>query len=204
LRAKDRQGVKRIVIALLGPVRWAPPGIDPHKWRIALAEDVVDLLATLAQADAAIAVDTADRDLATAVAWPRMPVYALSRPTPRAALEAAAADGYTEAAVLPGDVPDLPGLLVGKLLQPLSTRTLAVAPAHDGGLLGIAVQLPAPAWLPEIDLDTGAVDDVRAAAPRRSVVAATPGWHRVRGPEDLGRLDPALEGWAATRTVLGG
>jgi hypothetical protein len=195
---------KRIVIALLGPVRWTPPGVDPDKWRAALAEDVVDLLASLAQADAAIAVRTCDRDLAAALAWPRMPVYALTSPTPAGALQAAATDGYAEAAVLPGDAPDLPGLLVGKLLQPLSTRTLAVAPAYGGGLLGIAARLPAPAWLPDVDLDGGAVDEIRDAAPRRALVAVAPGWHRVRGPDDLRRLDPALEGWPATRALLGG
>jgi hypothetical protein len=195
--------VKRVAIALLAPVSWSPPGIDPGKWRAALAEDMVDLLASLGQVDAAIAVETADRDLASAVAWPRMPVYALSRLTLAAALEAAAADGYTEAALFPGDAPDLPGLLVGKLLRPLSTRTFAVAPAHDGGLLGVATRLPAPAWLPEADLDADP-DRLREAAPRRSMVAAAPGWHRIRGPADLLRLDPALEGWAATRALLGG
>jgi hypothetical protein len=195
--------MRRVAIALLGPVLWAPPGMDLRKWRAALAEDVVDLLASLAQVDAAIAVETADRDLATAVAWPRMPVYALSRPTATTALAAAADDGYTEAAVLSGDAPDLPGLLVGKLLRPLSTRPVAVAPAHDGGLVGIAARLPPPAWLPDLDLDANA-DEFRAVAPRRSMVAAAPGWHRLRGPADLRRLDPALEGWAATRALLGG
>ncbi len=203
LRTKDQQSVKRVAIALLGPVWWAPPGVDPLKWRAALAEDMVDLLASLAQVDAAIAVDTADSDLASAVAWPRMPVYALSRPTVGAALEAAADDGYTEAAVLAGDAPDLPGLLVGKLLRPLSTRTVSVAPALDSGLLGVAARLPAPAWLADLDLDADA-DTLRAAAPTRSTVAAAPGWHRIRGPADLHRLDPALEGWAATRALLGG
>jgi len=198
-----RPGVTRVAIALLTPVRWAPPGIDPQQWRAALAEDVVDLLASLAQVDAAIAVETADRALASALAWPRMPVYALRRSTLTEALAAAAADGYTEAVVLAGDAPDLPGLLVGKLLRPLSTRTVAVAPAHDGGLLGLAARLPAPDWLPDLDLDE---DDkpIRDAAPRRSMVAAAPGWHRIRGPADLRRLDPALEGWPATRALLGG
>ena len=101
---------------------WAPPGTDPASWRRALAEDVVDLIASLAAADAAIAVGRREHDLAAAVAWPRMPVYELDVPTPRAALAAAAADGYEQAAVLAGDAPDVPGLLVGKLLQPLTTR----------------------------------------------------------------------------------
>jgi hypothetical protein len=194
----------RVVIALLTPVRWAPPGIDLAAWRAALTEDVADLVATLSQVDAAIAATASDRELAESVAWPDMRVYQLSTAAPGTAFEAAARDGYAEAAVLAADVPDLPGLLVGKLLQPLTTRTLAVAPAHDGGLVGVAARLPAPDWLPAIDLDVTAVDEIQRAAPRRAAVAATPGWHRLRGPEDLRRLDPALEGWAATRSILGG
>jgi len=195
----------RAVVALLAPIRWAPPGIDLAAFRTALAEDVVDLLATLAEVEPAIAVTAADRPLAAAVAWPGMRVYELSRPTVREALAAAAGDGHEQAAVLVPDAPDLPGLVVGKLLQPLTTRSVAAAPTLDGpGLLGLASRLPAPGWLPAVDLDATAPQDVRAAAPRPAEVAVTPGWHRVRGPADLYRLDPALEGWEATRALLGG
>lgn len=192
------------MIALLGPVPWAPPGADAPAWRQALAEDVVDLIAGLAAADAAIAVGRAEHALAQAVAWPRMPVYDLDVPTPRAALAAAAADGYEQVAVLAGDAPDVPGLIVGKLLQPLSTRQAAVAPAHNGGLLGIAARTPVADWFPDLDLDGAAPADLRDAAPRRALVAVTPGWHRLRGPADLARLDPALDGWDTTRSLLGG
>jgi hypothetical protein len=195
---------RRIVIALLAPPTWAPPGTDPARWRAALAEDVVDLIASLAAADAAIAVAEADRDLASAVAWPKMPEYVLRVPTVTAALAAAAADGYDQAAVLAADAPDLPGMLVGKLLQPLSTRLAAVAPATGGGLLGVAARLPVPEWFPDLDLDGAAPADLRGAAPRRALVAETQGWHRLRGPADLARLDPGLEGWPATRLLLGG
>ena len=74
-------------------------------------------------------------------------------------------------------------------------------PAPDGGLLGVASRLPVPDWLPDIDLD-GSPEPLRAAAPRKALVAVTPGWHRLRGPADLARLDPALEGWDTTRAVL--
>jgi hypothetical protein len=191
-----------VVIALLTEVIWAPPGVDREQWRRALAEDVVDLLSTLAAAEPAIAVTSADRDLAAAVAWPDMPVFELSAATPVNALRAAADHGYEMGAVLPADAPDLPGMLIGKLLQPLTSRTVAVAPAHGGGLLGVASRLPLPDWLPEVDLDTDRPEDVRAAAPRKALVALTPGWHRQRGPEDLARLDPALEGWETTRMLL--
>jgi hypothetical protein len=194
-----------VVVALLAPIRWGPPGIDLAAFRTALAEDVVDLLATLSEVEPAIAVAEADRPLAAAVAWPGMRVYGLSHPTVRAALTAAAQDGHEQAAVLAPDVPDLPGLVVGKLLQPLTTRSVATAPALDGpGLLGLASRLPLPGWLPDVDLDATAPQDVRAAAPRPGEVAVTPGWHRLRGPADLYRLDPALEGWEATRALLGG
>jgi glycosyltransferase A (GT-A) superfamily protein (DUF2064 family) len=198
---------RRVVIALLTPLAWAPPGTSAERWRRALAEDMVDLVASLAAADAAIAVgppgvDLAAADLAAAVAWPSMPVYTTDRPTARAALERAAADGYDQAAVLAADAPDLPGLLVGKLLQPLGTRQAAVSPAMNGGLIGIAARLPVPAWFPDLDLDEAAAADVRAAAPRRALVAETPGWHRLRGPADLARLDPGLDGWDTTRALL--
>jgi hypothetical protein len=62
--------------------------------------------------------------------------------------------------------------------------------------------LPAPDWLPEIDLDTTAPDAVRAAAPRPADVVVTPAWRRLRGPADLASLDPAVEGWDATRLLL--
>ncbi|MDT4985940.1 MAG: hypothetical protein QOI74_34 [Micromonosporaceae bacterium] len=194
----------RVVIALLAPAGWAPPGIDPGAWQRALAEDVVDLLATLAAADIAIAAARTELVLAEAIAWPGMPVYELDVPTPLAALHRAAAAGHLMGAVLAADAPDLPGMLVGKLLQPLTSRFAAVAPASGGGLLGVASRLPVPGWLPGIDFDTDHAERVRVAAPRPAMVAVTPGWHRLRGPADLARLDPALEGWETTRRLLGG
>lgn len=214
--------VRRTVIALLVPVPWHPPRIDPVAWRTALAEDLVDLLATLNEVEPAIAASAADRSLAAAIAWPGMPVYEVPAATPAAAFAAAAADGYDQAAVLAADAPDLPGLLVGKLLRPLTTRTLAIAPATalavpaadpparpDGpggdpgpGLLGVASRLPAPDWLPDLDLDQGSVPALRAAADSRLQIAIAPGWRRLRGPADLSTLDPAVEGWDATRTLL--
>lgn len=192
-----------VVVALLAPVAWAPPGIDPPAWRAALAEDVVDLIATLARVEPAIAVPAGERALAEAVAWPGTPVYELATGTVTAALAAATTAGYEQAAVVAGDAPDLPGLVLGKLLRPLGSRPLAVAPAQAGGLLGVAARLPAPDWLPEVDLDTDPAL-ITAAAPRRGDVAVTPSWRRLRGPADLATLDRGLEGWEATRALLDG
>ncbi|MET7807736.1 hypothetical protein [Micromonospora chersina] len=196
--------VRRVVVALLAPVTWAPPGIDPTRWRSALAEDVVDLLATLNEVEAAVAVTPEDRWLADAVVWPGTAVHEVPKATVDAVF--AALTGYDQAAVVVADAPDVPGLTLGKLLRPLSSRPVAVAPVEGSGtgLLGVAARLPVPAWLPALDLDTAAPAEVRAAAPRPGDVAVTAGWRRLRGPTDLASLDPAFEGWEATRALLSG
>jgi hypothetical protein len=191
----------RLVVLSMAASAWAPPGVDPLRWRTALAEDMVDLLATLAEVTAAVAAVPDDRGLAESIVWPGMPVYQLPRLGIKDIFAAAAADGYDQAAVIAPDAPDLPAMLIGKLLRPLSSRPVAVAPALTGGLLGLAAQLPAPQWLPDVDLAAEA-DAVRAAAPRAGLVAVTPGWHRLGCPDGLSRLDPALEGWETTRALL--
>ncbi|NES28684.1 hypothetical protein GCE86_21015 [Micromonospora terminaliae] len=195
---------RRVVVALLGPVGWTPPGIDPVRWRSALAEDVVDLLATLNEVETAVAVTPADRWLADAVVWPGTAVYEVPEPTATAVF--AALTGYDQAAVVVADAPDVPGLTLGKLLRPLTSRPVAVAPVegNGAGLLGVAARLPVPEWLPALDLDTAAPAEVRAAAPRPGDVAVTAGWRRLRGAADLATLDPAFEGWEATRALLSG
>ncbi|MEV4198858.1 hypothetical protein [Micromonospora globbae] len=196
--------VRRVVVALLGPVTWTPPGVDPARFRTALAEDTVDLMATLTEVDTAVAVTPADRWVADAVTWPGMPVYEVAEPTPNAVF--AALSGYDQAAVLAADAPDVPGLTIGKLLRPLTSRPVAVAPAEGGGpgLFGVAVRLPVPEWLPPLDLDRTVPATVRAAAPRPGDLAVTPAWRRLRGPADVATLDPAVEGWEATRALLSG
>jgi len=188
---------RRAVIVPLIPPRWTPPGTDPLAWRRALAEDVVDLVAGLAEVEPAVAVVPPDRALADALIWPGTRVYELDALTCDRVFAAAARDGYDQAALLAPDAPDLPGMLVGKLLRPLSSRTVSVAPALTGGLLALAARLPAPEWLPPVDLD--ADPDTVAKAGR---VALSAGWHRLTGPDSLFRLDPGLEGWAATRALL--
>ncbi|WP_329104215.1 hypothetical protein OG792_29075 [Micromonospora sp. NBC_01699] len=194
---------RRLLVTLLGPVRWSPPGTDPNRWQAALAEDVVDLIATLSEVEPAIAAAAEQRALADAVVWPGMPIHDLPTRTVGAALAAATAAGYDQAAVIVADAPDLPGLILGKLLRPLSSRSVAIAPAVPGpGLFGVAARLPAPGWLSEIDLDTADAAALRAAAPDPADVAVTPGWRRLRSPAELATLDPAVEGWDTTRALL--
>src|SRR6185436_13468187 len=104
-------------------------------------------LARLAQAEAAIAVVPEDRKLAEEIAWPGMRIYEVPAATYLPVLAAAAADGFDQAAVIAADAPDVPGMILGKLLAPLDTKAVAVAPAGPGGgVLGVATSLPAPDW----------------------------------------------------------
>jgi molybdopterin-guanine dinucleotide biosynthesis protein A len=195
---------RRVVITCLSEPSWTPPGVSLSSWRRALADDAVDLLATLAETEPALAVETSERSFASAVAWPTMRVYAVPRLTVASVLAAATEDGFDQAAVMACDAPDLPGMLIAKLLRPLSTRDLAAAPdaARAHGLVGLASRLPAPEWLPDLDLDEATVASIRSAAPAATEIIGTPGWHRLRSPETLGRLDPDLDGWEATRSLL--
>jgi hypothetical protein len=196
--------VKRVVVALLVPVPWHPPGSDARAWRAAMAEDVVDLLAMLAQAEPAIAATAADRALAEEIAWPGMRIYEIPAATVLPVFEAAAKDGFDQAAVIAADAPDVPGMILGKLLRPLENKAVAVAPGGAEGLLGVATSLPAPDWLVDHDLDTASAMLLRRTAPNPVDVTSPADWRRLRGPADLATLDPALEGWENTRALLGG
>jgi hypothetical protein len=197
--------VRRVVAVLLVPVEWSPPGVDLAAWRSALAEDVVDLLARLAQAEAAIAATPEDRELAEEIAWPGMRIYEIPTATYLPVFSAAAADGFEQAAVIAADAPDMPGMILGKLLRPLENKAVAVAPGGPGnGLMGVATSLPAPDWLVDHGLDGASAQLLRKTAPQPGDVNSTPEWRRLRGPAELASLDPALEGWENTRALLGG
>ncbi len=163
------------------------------------------------------------------LAWPGTPVLRL-RADDRSGLVVQtlghlAALGANQGAVLAADAPDLPQLLIGKLFRALGGTTrradLAVCPAEGGGLVAVAAWLPLAEWVSRalvMDAPDGTVDDasgavaetdfgdvvnrLHQAAPRASALRLVPGWHRLRSPADLGRLDPGLEGWSTTRGLL--
>ncbi|MEU9834470.1 hypothetical protein AB0D67_23320 [Streptosporangium sp. NPDC048047] len=107
-----------------------------------------------------------------------------------------------QAVLLSGDAPDLPGLLVGKLFRRLGRARIAVCPAVGGGAVAIAAHLPYPAWAGVGFDDPDPVRSLSASAPGPRTVATGPGWHRLRTPGDVARLDPGLEGWENTRALL--
>jgi hypothetical protein len=159
-----------------------------------MLEDVYEVLADLDLVQAVIAAPESMKDLAEAVIWPGTPI--VTAETPLEALRGLEKLGATEAAVVAHDAPDLPGLILGKLVRALGSRDVAVSPAQLG-LTALAARLPLPPWLPEITFDTP-LSVLRKAGP----VYKSPGWHRLRTAGDISLLDPGLEGWDNARALL--
>ncbi|TNY38434.1 hypothetical protein [Thermomonospora catenispora] len=185
------------------------PGIDPDELHLAFLEDVYEVVAGLELVHPALILRPPDRPDAEALAWPGTAI--LRAPDPVAALHALTDLGADEAALVVPDVPDLPALLLGKLFRALGGAPVAACPAAEGGLVALAVRLPAPDWLVEAlpalgaDLrEPRALAVLRSEAPRPGLVRRTPGWHRLCEQDDLSRLDPDLEGWENTRALLAG
>jgi hypothetical protein len=201
---------RAVALLLAGPPATGacPPGVAPAAFARAMAEDLADLLADLPGLDPVVAA-APDRVVdAEDVVWPGTPVLELPLTADplRATFGALAGQGFDEAAVVAADAPDLPGLLIAKPFAALTAALLGAVPAAGGGLVLLAARLPAPDWLPGgLTLDTAnAVERLRTVAPRRRDLAVTPGWHRLRARTDLAALDPGLEGWETTRTLLSG
>jgi hypothetical protein len=142
--------------------------------------------------------------------WPGVDLVGVDAdPTVPELLQAVETPGATEVAVVVGDVPDLPVLLLGKLFSALAgPRGAAVAacPAEGGGLVAVAAMVPLSGWLRQAAMrfdDIDALDQLRGAAPLVEL-SIGPGWHRIRQEADLDRLDLGLEGWEATRAYLAG
>jgi hypothetical protein len=172
---------------------------------LAMLEDVVDLVEEMREVEAVLALPVDAAESARAVTWPHMPVVTVDTRSVLAVLDAVEALGADEATVICADVPDLPALLLGKLHSALTGAQVAACPDEVGGVVAVASVLPVPAWLRDAapaldDMDTLAL--LRAAAPPRTFVVG-PGWHRIRSTADVARLDPGLEGWEATRALLG-
>jgi hypothetical protein len=197
---------RRVVVVVVPAAgTWAPPGRDPEKWRLAMAEDTYEVIAALDRVDVAVAVAGGDEAAVaelSALTWPGTPTYAVDADRP--VLHAVELAGPAAAVVAVSyDVPDLPGLLIGKLFRALSHADIAVTPAEDGTLAAIGVKLPVAPWLTALapTFDTS-LTLLESQKPRRHAVAMGPGWHRLRSNADIARLDPGLEGWHATKSQL--
>lgn len=182
-----------------------PPGVDPAAYAWALAEDAAEVVHALAGV-ASLVLSTPDcLEQVRARMWPEVTVLAPPQRDLHASAAVALDLGFAEVALVAADAPDLPPLMLAKVFQALARIPVAVAAADGGGGVAIGLRLPLPSWLPDVDLDTPAlVAELVRAAPEPAQVALTPGWHRLRLPADVQRLDPGLEGWEATRALLSG
>ncbi len=211
MTATSPDGVTRWVVVLADRAAAvaAPPGIDGREYALAMCEDVLELVADLSIVTAAVlCLDRGDdRWLAdvTALTWPGTVVEPAPDPSPGAAVLGALAlaerHGVDAAAVLAADAPDLPGLLLGKLFRALGAYEVAVSAADGGGLVALASRLPSPAWL-TAELASLDADPLLAMGSADGQVSVGPSWHRLRAPLDVRRLDPGLEGWDTTRSLL--
>ncbi|SDS84786.1 hypothetical protein SAMN04488543_2505 [Friedmanniella luteola] len=200
-RAEPDGGPRRAVLVLArhGAGAAAPPGVDPQDLARAALADSYEVVADLVGVRSGIAGDADAADLL----WPG----ALHLPgAPLAALAATMRAEVDELVVVPGDAPDLPGLVLAKVFKVLHRSDVVLAPERGGpGVVALGVRLPLASWLLPLDLDLDAADlrtRLTAAAPRRSAVQTAPDWHRLRTPGALARLDPGLEGWEETRELL--
>lgn len=199
-------------VAVLAPDRpcvAAPPGTDPQEFALALLEDTYEVAAGLEFVLPALILPPSAAPGAEEITWPGTEVVRPETSALQTSFDRLHQLGAAQAAVLAGDAPDLPALLIGKLFRALGHAPAAACGADGGGLVALAVRLPLPDWLSEalqaVGLDTpDAFAALRAAAPRPGMVQSAPGWHRLRSPADLSRLDPGLEGWENTRALLSG
>jgi hypothetical protein len=185
----------------------APAGVDPTALALAMFEDLYDALSGLELMEACALVAPGLRADVEPLLWPGAQVHEAAPPDAGTALATLAAGRAGAALVVAADAPDLPPLLIGKAMRALGRAEAAYCESATGGLVFLAARCPVPSWVvaarPDLD-DAHSVQRLRATAPRRTAVAATPGWHRLRRPGDISVLDPGLEGWDATRSLLAG
>lgn len=194
-----------VVLATSMDGRGAPPGIDRHAFALANLEDTYEVAAGLNLVRATIACAPEHARLVAPMLWGDAEV--VKSAVVREVLYELEASGATEVALISGDAPDLPGLSVGKLFRALGRADIAVCPSLQGASVALGVRLPLVEWLETVELsldDPGLLDTLSRHSPRRFAVATTPGWHRLCEQEAIALLDPGLEGWEATRTLLAG
>jgi hypothetical protein len=182
-----------------------PPGIDGDAFRLACLTDSYEVIAGMTQITAGLAGNPGQLE---EIRWPQDLLISADGRSARAAADRVQALGLglTELIMITGDVPDLPEMIVAKIAKALARADLALAPELGGdGLAAVGVRLPWPVWLTgDVDLDHDPYEQLSELAPRRNLVVHTPGWHRLRRPDSVHRLDPGLEGWENVRLLLSG
>lgn len=180
------------------PTRAAPGGITRWALAEAMAEDVLGVLTALDGVAEAVVPEPAWAGVASRIVWPTTVLADVPAGVHRlgAAFAALATLGFHRAVLVAPDAPDLPALHLAKILRALDSAPLAAVPAHGGGMVALAARLEPPSGEP-VQLP-GDLDGL--VPPGTSTPLA---WRRMRSPSDLAQLDPGLEGWESTRTLLG-
>jgi hypothetical protein len=191
-----------LVVARHSAATGCPPGVDPRAFAAACLADSYEVLADLVQVDSGVAGEGPDVE---ELLWPG--AVHLAGVTGTRELVELVGERYDEVVVVPADVPDLPGLVIAKVFKALQRADVCLAPERGsgGGLVAVGLRAPWPSWISvDIDLDRNPVRELHELAPRRGRVAVGPDWHRMRSPAAIQRLDPGLEGWELTRSLLAG
>jgi hypothetical protein len=177
--------------------------VDADRYATACLTDSYEVLAGLSGIRTALAGSAALAAALEEIRWPQDPVLETDGRSLRPVADRIPG-GPAELIMVAGDVPDLPELIIAKIAKALHRADVALAPELGGdGLVAAGVRLPWPTWLPDdMDLDRDPYDRLSELAPRRNLVVRTPGWHRMRRPDAVHRLDPGLEGWDNLRYLL--
>lgn len=190
-----------LVLARHTAATGAPPGIEAGAFADCCLADSYEVLADLVEVRSGIAGGSVAVE---ELVWPGAVRVSDAHSCRSVAVELT--DRADELVLVPGDVPDLPGLVVAKVFKALQRASICIAPERDGdGCAALGLRLPWPAWLPpDLDLDDNPLARLRALAPKPSLVATGPAWHRMRTGSSIRHLDPGLEGWEMTRALLSG
>ena len=195
----------RWVVVQSGYSAVSPPGVDGADFADACLADSYEAIAGMSGIHAGLAGDSSALE---EIRWPSDAVIDSDGRSALAVVRRLPIDDHdhppTELIMIPADVPDLPEMIIAKIAKALSRVDLALAPQNGGeGLAAAGVRLPWPAWLDrDLDLDHDPYEALSEIAPKRNLVVHTPGWHRIRSPESVHRLDPGLEGWDNVRLLL--
>lgn len=194
---RDRAAVLVLDGAVRSPA--APPGCDPGRLAVAMAEDVLAVIGELDGVDDLIACSPDSASLAEGVRWPTTTVLPIPAGSSAAVILSLVAElGYRQAVLVAPDCPDLPALHLAKVFAALTSSAAAVSVSLTGGLVLLGSQLSGPAG--QCAVGSAAGLDAPAPAWARETLP----WRRLRRPADLARLEPALEGWDSTRALLAG
>jgi hypothetical protein len=201
---RDQAGPPRLalVVARHDASSGTPPGIDPAAFSAACLADSYEVLADLVGVTSGIVGDGPE---VADLLWPGALRFArtLSLRDVVGQVEGI----FQELILVPADVPDLPGLVIAKVFKALQRADVCVSGERGdgGGCAVIGVRVPWPSWISvELDLDHDPVKTLSTLAPRHGRLAVGPDWHRMRTPAAISRLDPGLEGWEMTRSLLAG